>query len=472
MESTVPSSSSGRAIIVGGGIAGISCALRLAERGVRVMLLETRKKLGGRATSFQDVRTGLWIDNCQHVALGCCTNYLDLCRRLGVESHISWLEEIHWVEAGGRVSTLRRSALPAPAHYALSFLGARFLSPIEKARAAWGMKAALLTDRSLWRDRVFSVWLSSHGQTPALVRTFWEPIVISACNLTPDRVCAATALHVFQEGFLAHRDAAIVGVSSVPLVDLYDAAEQTIEHAGGSVRFGASVESVWRDRVRLASGEEMTADAVVCAVTAERALKVIAADAQEGDERFAGIARITHSPILGVHLTFDRPVLPLHSAVLVNRATQWLFRKSPPGEVPAMLGSHVHAVISGADAWMGLDEAEITRRVLDDMHACFPESRGARVLSSRPVKEKFATFAPTPEVESSRPTTTSASGQGVILAGDYVQTGWPATMEGATRSGYLAASAVLGARHDSMVLPPLKPGGLVRLAAPRLTRGL
>ncbi|MBL8747292.1 MAG: FAD-dependent oxidoreductase, partial [Phycisphaerae bacterium] len=189
-------------IIVGGGIAGIAAALRLAEAGVSVTLLETRKKLGGRATSFHDARTGLTIDNCQHVAMGCCTNYLDLCDRLGVRGRLRWLRETFWIEAGGRTSALRPGLLPAPAHYASSFLGVRFLTASEKLHAARAMHAALREDRRAWTHAVFSDWLASQEQPRSLIDKFWSPIIISACNLPPERACAATALHVFQEGFL------------------------------------------------------------------------------------------------------------------------------------------------------------------------------------------------------------------------------------------------------------------------------
>ncbi len=456
------------AVIVGGGIAGIAAALRLAESGVAVTLLETRKKLGGRATSFLDTRTGLTIDNCQHVAMRCCTNYLDLCRRLGVLDKLRWLRETYWIEDGGRVSVTKPGPLPAPAHYAASFLSVRFLNAREKLKAALAMSAALTADRRECKNATFADWLHAQSQPQSLIDKLWAPVIISACNLTPARVSAASALHVFQEGFLAHRDAALVGVAAVPLVELYDSAEAALARAGGQIRLGTGVESLWPDRVLTTAGEELRADAVICAVPPERAVRIVAPEIQQSDPRFERIARITHSPILGVHLAFDRPVLAMHSAVLVNRPTQWLFRKSPPNEPATMLGSHVHAVISAADEWMPLDEQEITRRVLADLHACLPASRDAKLLSSRPVKEKLATFAPTPEVEALRPTTTGPSG--LILAGDYIQTGWPATMEGATRSGYMAAAAILQRDERDLLVPSLTPAKLVSWLAPSLAQ--
>lgn len=448
--------SEGRVIIIGGGIAGIAAALRLSERAVAVTLLETRTKLGGRATSFIDVRTGQVIDNCQHIAMGCCTNYLDLCERLGALHHMRWTDHTTWVEAGGRTSVIGRSALPAPAHFLPGFLGARFLSSTEKIALASAFGAMLRDDRDRHRGIAFGTWLARHDQPPSTISKFWSPVVVSACNLDVDRVCAATALHVFQDGFLAHPDAASIAVAGVPLVALYDSAHRAIADTGGSIRLGCPVERVWAGRVLLSSGETLRADRVVLAVPPERARRMVAPEVAASDPRFAPLETVRHSPILGVHLLFDRPVLPHPHAVLVERPTQWLFRKDDSGR-------KVHAVISGADDWTQLDEAEITRRVTADIHACFPDSRRATLVSSRPVKEKLATFAPTPEIERLRPTTDGPSG--LVLAGDFVQTGWPATMEGAARSGNMAAASVLGKPLESMIVPGLRQSLIPRILA-------
>ncbi len=425
-----------------------------------VTLLETRKKLGGRATSFEDVRTGLVIDNCQHVAMGCCTNYLDLCRRLDALDKIRWQKETYWVEAGGRTSVLRPGLLPAPAHFAWSFIRASFLSTREMHRITKAMCDIVGADRTEFAEITFGTWLERQRQSAAVVRKFWAPIVISACNLDPSEVSASVALHVFQEGFLAHRDAALVGVAAVPLVELYDAAEGALKSAGGELRLGCGVAKVFANHVMTTDGRRFDADAIVCAVPPERATRLAHDSLHSADPRFRQIAGIRHSPILGVHLTFDRPVLPLHSAVLVERDTQWLFRKDEAG-------ARVHAVISAADSWLALTEDEITRRVLEDIHECFPPAREAKLLTSRPVKEKLATYAPTPDVEALRPPTLGPLGRrGVILAGDYVQTGWPATMEGATRSGYMAAAAILDRDPSELLAPSLKPAWLYRLLSP------
>ncbi len=441
------------AIVAGGGIAGIAAALRLAEAGVRVTLVETRKKLGGRATSFMDVRTGDTIDNCQHVALGCCVNYLDLLGRLGASDKVRWTREQYWITRGGAVSIVRPRLLPAPLHFSLSMLGAKFLGAADLFALARIGPAIIRCDRSRYQGITFAAFLRTHGQPQGLIDRFWSPVVMSACNLSCERVSAASALHVFQEGFFATAHAADMGVSTVPLLGLYDRAEAALTQAGGVLRLGTGVSRLWPSGIETTAGERIEADAVVCALPFERAREVVDAELRHADARFAAMDRMEHSPILGVHLVFDRPVMQLPHAVLVQAGTQWLFRKDKAGCV-------LHAVISAADDWMALDETAIVDRVVADIRAYFPAAAGAVLLSGRPVKEKRATFAPTPQAEANRPGTLGPSG--IILAGDYTDCGWPATMEGATRSGYSAAATVLGRSPADLLVPASPPGRLAQ----------
>lgn len=425
-----------RVIVVGGGLAGLSAAIRLADAGVPVLLLEAKRRLGGRATSFVDQATGETLDNCQHVALGCCTAYLDFCRRLGAMDSFDWYAEQYWFEAGGRESILRPGILPAPAHYTEAFLAAKFLAVTEKLAIGRAMLAIGVTDRRDYIGRTFGDFLREQVQPRRAIDRFWSPIIVSACNMSVERVAASPALKVFQEGFLAPgmgARAGLIGIPRVPLVRLYDRATAAIAEAGGEVRLGANVERVWADGVQL-GGEMIGAGAVICALPVERACRVVAPEAQQGDSRFAAMAGAEFSPILGVHIEFDRPVLARPHAVLVDRPTQWLFRKDVEGR-------RLHAVISAADDWVDLPEDEIVRRVAGDCEACLPAARGARVVWSRAVKERRATFAATPEFDRGRPNVTPTRKGGVILAGDYTATDWPATMEGATRSGLAAAAA-------------------------------
>jgi hydroxysqualene dehydroxylase len=441
-------------LIVGGGLAGLAAGLRLTDAGVRVTILETRKKLGGRATSFKDTRSGEWLDNCQHVVLGCCTNYLDLLARLGAADKITWHRRQFWIEPGGRTSVIEPGPLPAPAHFTGSMLRAGFLSFAEIAMIGRACSRILRVDRRAHAGETFGAFLAASGQSKRVIDRFWAPVVVSACNLGVERVAASSALHVFQEGFLAHAHAADIGVPAVPLLDLYERAESLIAAGGGTVELGAGAERVTEQSVLTTDGRSFTADRVILAVPVERVNRLVDDDLRRRDPRFAPLDRFEHSPILGVHCTFDRPVMgDLPHAVLVDRPTQWLFRKDAEGR-------KVHAVISAADAWLELAEPEIGQRVLEDVRLCLPGAEKASLVAVRAVKEKLATFAPTPGVEAIRPPAVGSSR--LILAGDYTQTGWPATMEGATRSGYTAAAAVLGAKPEVTLRPPLP---ISRLAA-------
>jgi squalene-associated FAD-dependent desaturase len=422
-------------LVLGGGIAGIAAAMSLALRGTRVTLIESRDRLGGRASSFFDAKTGLWLDNCQHVTLGCCTNYIRLCRMLGVDHLIRWDNEQYWVEAGGRTSVLKPSWLPAPAHGLPSFAMAKFLTWAEKARIGAALAQMRFLDRARYADRSFASLLDELDQEPGERRRFWDPIIVSACNLMPEHACAAAALQVFQDGFLKGAEAIRIGIMTVPLGEVYKPATAIIESAGGRVVLGESVARFDDRSVTLANGQTLHADAVVCALPFEKARDSVDPALAARDPRFAPLTAMRHSPILGVHLFFDRPVLPTPHAVLVERDTQWLFRKDAEGKI-------VHAVISGADAWMDLDPDAIAQRVVADMVACFPAAAGAQLELARPVKERRATFAYTPGFDHLRPATATPDGRGPYLAGDYTQTGWPATMEGAAISGFAAAACI------------------------------
>ena len=424
-------------IIVGAGLAGMAAAVELAERGERVILLEARRRLGGRAASFVDAGTGETLDNCQHVTLGCCTEYLDLCRRVGASDRFEWHAEQYWIEAGGRESILRPGLLPAPAHYAEAFLAAAFLTMPDKLAVGRAMLAIAAAAPREFAGRTFGELLRERDQPAGAVDRFWSPIIVSACNLSVERVSAPLAMKVFRDGFLAPglgARAGLIGVPRVPLARLYDGVERMLAESGGEVCLGATVEQVWHDRVQI-DGEELRGRGVICALPVEKACRVIAPEARAGDDRLPAMEGVEFSPILGVHIEFDRPVLRRPHAVLVDRGTQWLFRKNESG-------SRLHAVVSAADDWMDLGEVEITERIAADCAACLPAAANARITWARVVKERRATFAATPAFDLARPSNRGTLPHHVILAGDYTDTGWPATMEGAVRSGRAAANAL------------------------------
>ena len=461
---------SGDVVVVGGGIAGIAAALRVAESGRRPIVIETRRKLGGRATSFVDPRTGGTLDNCQHVAMGCCTNLLDLYRRLGVLDRIEWHPVTWWANPPHEPDRLEGGWLPAPGQFTGSFLRMRLLALADKvgvARAMWRLLRMGLAGRLAWRGRAFAEFLQATRQTPRALEMFWEPVVVSACNLPAAQVDAPFAMQVFQEGFLGHRFASVMGLSTVPLLQLYDPAETLLARVGGEIRLGVSAQSIAFDgrRVTGVVTDEglVEASAVISAVPFDRLDRLCSGAMRDADRRLRRLGEIGVSPILGVHLTYGTRVLETPHLVLPGRGSQWLFDKG----VDAAGRQHVHAVISGAAAWMDLDEAEIGRRVHDDVLWACPAARGLQPLEIRSVKERRATFAAVPGFADLRPSARPDPRGGIdnlFLAGDWCDTGWPATMEGAVRSGYAAAAAITG---QGGVEPDLPPAPLARLVGLR-----
>ena len=466
-------------IIVGAGIAGIAAAERLSALGQRVLLVESRKKLGGRASSFTDVRSGDILDNCQHLALGCCTNFTTLLARLGTADKLAWHQSQYWREPGGRESVISCRGLlgrfPAPSHYGAGLLMAHFLTLSEKAALIVAVAEIMGTDRVAWRGETFAAFLSYCQQPARLIQRFWEPVVASACNLDCSKVAASSALHVFQEGFFSTRDAASLGIPTCPLSDLFASLGTLLAQRGSELRLGVLVQSVSPTSITIArTGEQICADRVICAVPHEHATGLVAAESQHEDARFAAMRTFGSSPIVGVHLQFDRPVLRTPHVVLVDRPTQWLFATdhhlSPSGITTR--GARLCAVISAADGWMELDEAAMVGRVAEDLRECVPESAGATLLWGRAIKERRATIAPTPAMEACRPGATVpgadlSRADGMILAGDYTNTGWPSTMEGATRSGLIAAAAVVGYESDALLTPSLRVAPLAALLGVR-----
>ena len=425
--------------MVGGGVAGIAAAVSLAHRGVPVLLLESRRRLGGRATSFVDAGTGDVLDNCQHVTLGCCDRYLHLCELLGVRDRFEWHREQYWVQPRGdeaAVSVIAPGRLPAPLHYAGAFLKASFLDAREKLAIANAMRELLVAERGQWKQRTFGEFLDAVDQSEGAKRKFWSPVIVSACNAPIERVSASPAIKVFQEAFLASAKACEIGLPTVPLVELYASVEERLRAAGGAVRFGAAAASIAPRGVTLSGGERLEARAVVSALPLERACDVVVEASGRADRRLAMLAKhLAFSPIIGVHLEFERPVLSWPHAVLVDCETQWVFRKDASGR-------RVHAVISAAADWVESEPERIMQWVEADLARCFPRAMRGNVRRwGRVVKERRATFLATPSFERSRGAVAFERDE-VVLAGDYVDTDWPATMEGAAIAGFAAAERV------------------------------
>ncbi len=482
--------SDARVVIAGGGLAGIAAAVRLAHAGVAVTLVETRKRLGGRATSFVDPSTGQVLDNCQHVLLGCCTTLTDLYARLGVADKIQWHRKLYFSDGHGGVDVLQADDMPAPMHLSRALLAFRGLSWAEKIAISRAMTAIIrlpIARRAALNNISFLDWLHQQHQPQGAVDRFWSVIVISAINETPARMGADYALQVFQEGMLAHRDAYVMGVAAVPLVELYDAAERVITSAGGGLLLSTSAEGFDYDAtarrvtaLRIDGGQRLEADAFVSAVPFDRLAKLSTLAMLTNDARLQQLDGIGVSPILGIHMFVARddgqPVMTLPHLILTDGPLQWIFNKGQAdadAEGAQSAGSqHLHGVISAARDWVDVPAEAILDMAMTELRKALPAARDARLSHGRVIKEKRATFAATPGLEALRPPTAPVPGtQGIdnlLLAGDWVATGWPATMEGAARSGYTAADATLKTlgRDEGLPLPADLPASpLYRLIA-------
>jgi len=420
--------------IVGGGLAGLATALALGSSGCRTTVLEARPFLGGRATSYplnNSEDGAVTIDNCQHILLRCCTNLIDFYQRLGVENRIRFYREFFWIEPGGRMSIMQRGLLPAPLHFTESFAGLHFLSlkdKIDIARGLFAVKAEYKTREDLDQITMLA-WLREKMQGPVALERFWRQILLSAINEELDRMAASHGLQVFWLGFIARSDSYEMGVPNVPLADLYSsdvwAAYPLVEIRSRVSAQCFRIESDVISGVQLTDGL-LQADAYVSAVPFERFGALV-------PEQTLDLSSFQHSPITGIHLWFDRPITDLPHATLLDRTIQWLYNKSE--------GKYVQLVVSASRALVDLSRAEIIDLAVRELREFFPLAANARLERAHVVKEVRATFSAVPGLEAKRPGT-ETSIPNLFLAGDWTRSGWPATMEGAVRSGYLAAEAV------------------------------
>jgi squalene-associated FAD-dependent desaturase len=469
---TIERTAPGRVLVIGGGLAGLAAATGLAEHGVPVTVLEARDRLGGRASSFVDPVSGEIVDNCQHVSMGCCTSLQRFCRTVGIADRFRIERELVFVDPEGGRSRLAESSLPAPLHLAPAFARLRYLTLREKLRLASGLRAlARLQPERLSREESFRDWLTAHGQPERIVERFWEVVLVSALSESLDRIDVGHARKVFVDGFLRNREGWRVHLPLAPLDELYGApvVDWLREH-GGEVQFLSGVRRLLGDRDRIAAvefrdGSQRAVDEVILAVPQYRVLDLLPGDVAALPE-LAGIARIESAPITSLHLWFDRPIMDLPHAVLIGRLSQWVFRREsqPPGASGQHPGYVYQVVISASRGLRGSPQEEICDRVLQELRSIWPDARTASVLHWRLVTEQRAVFSATPGVDALRPAQQSPV-PNMQLAGDWTATGWPATMEGAVRSGYLAASNVLRRRGipAELVAEPLPTAPLSRV---------
>jgi squalene-associated FAD-dependent desaturase len=446
-------------VVAGGGLAGLAASVALAGNGIGVTLLEKNPRLGGRATSYR-LSTGEYIDNCQHVTLRCCTNLEDFYRRVGVADKIHYYDELVFSDSKRRRGSIKPSRLPAPFHLAPSFAAFPLLSFQDKYSIARAMLGILRSGGSpqLSNGMTMLEWLRRQKQTPAAIDRFWRVVLVSALNEDLDRTDAKYGVLVFWKAFLSNPAGFGMGVPAVPLADLYATCSERIEGNGGDVRTRCSVAEVCVSgdsavSIRLEGGAEVCGDYYILAVPFDRLLKLLPAEIHS-DAVFANLAKLCVSPITGVHMWFDQPVMSEPFLTSVDHTIQWIFNRT---------GQYVQIVISASRALSNRSQQEIVeicRRELDDL---LPAAAKARLLRAVVIRESAATFSPAPGCDRWRPSQRTSL-RNLFLAGDWTQTGWPATMESAVRSGYQAAEAVLSMKgaHAPLVRPELPPSGVAR----------
>ena len=466
-------------IVIGGGLAGLSAGIALAEAGWRVRLFEQRPFLGGRATSYV-LPDGEHVDNCQHVTLGCCTNLDDFYRRVGAQDKIKYFDRLLFQDRQGRTGIMQAGLLPAPLHMSGSFLTFAPLTMADKKSIA-GALLDILRDKGHTADIdepggiSMLEWLRRRKQTPGAIERFWRVVLVSALDEELERTDARYGVDVFWKGFLSNRTGYRMGVPAVPLAELYDGCQVEIERRGGEVnlrmplrelRFAGNtlVAAVFDD------GKEETADAFVVALPHGSVDELLPEVIKEADPTLSNIGKIRDAPITGVHFWFDREVMREPFVTLLDTTTQWIFNKT------ALYGrkdgggkekeQYLQLVISASYDLLQKPRQEIIDLCLAEVRQALPAAREAKLLKATVIKEAAATFSPQPGVDRWRPKQ-QTSVPGMFLAGDWTHTGWPATMEGAVRSGYLAAEAVLrvAGKPKTILQPDLPPDGLVGLFA-------
>ncbi len=437
--------------------------------------------MGGRASSYEHPGTGEVVDNCQHVLLGCCTNLIHFYDQLEVSDLIQWFGELTFIEPGGRASKLSSSAIPPPLHNLPAFLRSSSLAwsdkmAIGRALTAMMPRRAIPTEERDSNEN-FLHWLRRHGQTERAIERFWKVVLVSALNEDLELTSVRYALQVFRESFLKSAEAGRMGVPRVPLSELYGHAVDYIQERGGEVLLRSSVNAFCpgANGVKISSNAgESEFDYAVLAVPFHLAAGMLP-DSAEAETLKQMLGSFESSPITGVHLWFDQPFTDLPHAVLLDRTIQWMFHKTlfhqngtskeaATEENLQQARSYIEVVISSSKTLVEKSRQEIVDLAMKELAEFFPAMKASKLVKATVIKEVHATYSIRPGLDQYRPGPKTAWPR-LFLAGDWTATGWPATMEGAVRSGYLAAEAITESAGTprQFVVPDLKAKGLMRL---------
>jgi squalene-associated FAD-dependent desaturase len=478
-----------RAVVIGGGLAGITAAVALANARHEVTLLEAKPRLGGATVSFN--RDGLVVDTGQHVFLRCCTAYRGLLDRLGMSAHAPIQPRFDvTVVAPGKRTVMKRRRVPAPLHMLPALLGYPFLTNPERVRLASAALAFKRLDENDPKTDQLRLgdWLAAHGQDVRTRRVLWDLFSVSSINVPGDDASLALAAVVVKTGLLGAADAADIGVPALSLGELHGAAAaRYLAKAGATVRLQAKVAAIEPKGeeflIRLADagsarggngesaeagaepgdvpaadqaggGDEIVADAVVLAVPHEQAARLIPPGALPA-ETVDGWAGLGAAPIVNVHVIYDRKVMDVPFAAAVESPVQWVFDRTRISGMHARGddGQYLAISLSAADEYANMPVAELREKFVPALAELFPAAGDAKVTEFFVTREKRATFRGVPGTARLRPKPATQL-PGLVLAGSWTDTGWPDTMEGAVRSGLNAVIAL----HEGLAERPMAKG--------------
>ena len=431
-----------RVIVVGGGAAGIAAACTLAQAGAEVLLFERTSRLGGRAASFHHPQLQQEVDYGHHILMRCCTESIALFSQLGMEEAISFQPRLRVpIRAPDGVSVLASTAIPGACHLLPSFLRYRHLRPCERLSAIRAALSLLLNEAPTGEP--FVHFLSRCGQRERVIRRLWDPISLAALNAHVEDVDASYLWKVFKDGFFQPHGADL-GFFTRPLSRIFAGAIPFLRARGGTIRLKTSIAQILVEDgkasgVALANGERLRADWVIATVLPRNLLSLLPYPISE-HKSFSLLRRLRFSPIVNLHLWFDRPVMEEPFFVAVDSPIQAVFDVSRIQKK----GGPTHVVVSqsAAEEWVHLPIRMIQEQWMIALMLLVPRIKKARLVEALTIKRPFATFLPSPESGSLRPTPETPI-IGLLLAGDFTATGWPATLESAVRSGRAAAERIL-----------------------------
>ncbi|MBI5756537.1 MAG: FAD-dependent oxidoreductase [Nitrospirae bacterium] len=445
-----------KVIIIGGGFAGLTASAELLSAGFHVTLIEQRRFLGGRAYSFFDKKAGIELDNGQHILMGCYEKTFRFLKKIGVADKLYIQKNLCVDFADNRGGTYRLDCLPLPAplHILSGILRFKALSLTDRLRIlniARGVLGGSLTNSS--GNCSVAEWLAGLGQSEQSRDALWDIITLATMNEDPDRASAAIFKTVLRKAFFTGRKGSRIVLPAVPLSRLYvDAAETYLKQYGGDIQKGCLASEILIKNckvsgIRLRDGRIVRGDYYMSAVpyhSLQRLLDAVIpapASAWVNSAGIHGLDSLKSSPIISIHLLFDKPITRYPFVAAINSPIQWVFNKEMIYSDNAYKGL-VSLVISGAHHYVDWTSDKLIAMSLSELRRMLPLADSAKLLYSKVIKERAATFSPLPGVEKYRPDQKTPI-KNLFLAGDWTDTGLPATIEGAVISGLKCAKAIV-----------------------------